>query len=103
MITVDSNSIVSQEQLESFQRDGYLVVKGLFDEKELQQVVDCGEVLSAEKQGIFFSTVLKGAMYSHKAFRSMALHSKMPKVAAELMQLDAECQNVRILRYVRSL
>jgi hypothetical protein len=35
-----------------------------------------------------------------KAFRHAALYSKFPQAAAELMQLDPETQNVRVLRYV---
>jgi hypothetical protein len=98
MTTVDGS--VSQEQLESFQRDGYLVVRGLFDERELQGVIEKGQDLSTVQAGLYFSTMFKGAMYSHEAFRAMAVHSKMPKIAAELMQLDAGSQNVRVLRYV---
>jgi hypothetical protein len=98
MTTVDGS--VSQEQLESFQRDGYLVVRGLFDERELQGVIEKGQDLSTVQAGLYFSTMFKGAMYSHEAFRAMAVHSKMPKIAAELMQLDAGSQNIRVLRYV---
>jgi hypothetical protein len=98
-----ATTMLSQDQLESFQRDGYLVVQGLFEDDEcMQQVVSAGEALvAAVKSGIFFSNVSKGAMYNNEAsFQAMAIHSKVPKVAAELMQLDPKRQTIRILRYV---
>ena len=99
-MTTTNNNAISSEQLEAFLRDGYLVVKNVFDKAELQRVVEKSRELGADQPGTYFSTIIKGAMFSHEAFRSIVLHSKMPKIAAELMQLDPQTQNLRILRYV---
>jgi hypothetical protein len=39
-----------------------------------------------------------GADSTTQAFRQTSLHSKLPQAVAELMQLDPETQNLRILR-----
>ena len=72
----------------------------MFSEQDLQDVVKETESLTTDRKGNFFATIAKGAMYSHKALRSMALESKMPQVCAELMELDPKTQNLRILRDV---
>lgn len=100
MATTLVDGSITADQLGLFLRDGYLVVRGLFDETELQSVTEGCEELSSDRPGLYFGTILKGAMFDNKAFWSMAVHSKMPKIAAELMQLNEKNQSVRILRYV---
>ena len=92
--------VLTDQQLEEFQRDGCVVVRGLLDEKEVDRAVREGVALTQVRKAFFFSTILKGAMYNNDGFRSLALHSRLPQAAAELMQLNPETQNVRILRYV---
>lgn len=95
-------SLLTSEQVTSFEEDGFLVLKNLFDENTLQEVVSAGEAVMAENApGTYFSTIAKGVMHSkYEAFRSVAIHSKLPRIAAELMQLDQTTQNARILRDV---
>ena len=93
-------SLLSSEQIAAFERDGYLVLSNLFDDETLQQVVSTGEALTRTAvPGTYFSTIEKGAMYTKEAFRSLAIRSELPQIAAELMQLNPTTQNVRILRY----
>ena len=39
-----------------------------------------------------------GLALGDKRFRNVALHSNLPSVAAELLQLDTRSQNLRVLR-----
>jgi len=108
--------------LKAFQRDGYIVISGLLDENDVESLVQAGEEIVQTKakttrlqSANTFSVVEKGIMFtpsqnenqessdshvneSMRAFRTVALRSKLSQIAAELMQLDPKRQNIRILR-----
>ena len=98
-----SPSLLTTDQVAFYRENGYIVLRDLFSQDELDMVTKSGETLTKEgRKGSFFSVILKGAMYKDKAFRSLAMKSKMPLAVAELMELDPQTQNLRILRYVQT-
>lgn len=112
------SSILTTEQLESFQRDGFLVLSDFLDKGTVDELSEVAKVFSnaANSKQPFFSVLEKGALFnggisnsdsdtcsnsnSTKLFRDVALYSRLPQAAAELMQLDPSTQNIRVLRYV---
>jgi hypothetical protein len=102
--------VLSADQVEAFSRDGYLVMSGMLDDDLLDRLCHAGdEVVAARAQPTYFafSVIEKGCIFdppvsesNRDVFRKVALQSKLPQVAAELMQLDPETQNCRLLRYV---
>jgi hypothetical protein len=108
-------SIFDQEQHEAFQRDGFVVVSGIMDPILVQNLEHAAEltVENTPKIPFYFSVTKQGAMFGSTknctangrepdvavdAFRQAALFSDIPRAAAELMQLDPETQDLRILR-----
>jgi hypothetical protein len=113
--TIPQDNIFDQEQHEAFQRDGFVVVSGMLDPILVQNLEHAANltVEITPKIPFFFSVTKQGAMFGSQknctadesegdvavnAFRQAALFSDLPRAAAELMQLDPETQNVRILR-----
>jgi hypothetical protein len=115
--TSTQDSIFDQEQHKAFQRNGFVVVSGLLD-PALVQNLEHAAYLTVEntpksKTSFYFSLTKQGAMFGSQknctadererdvaadAFRQAALSSDLPRAAAELMQLDPEKQNLRIIR-----
>jgi hypothetical protein len=107
-------SVLTTHQLESFQRDGFLVVSDFLDKDTVEQLSEVAKEVSnsGNPDAPFFAVQEKGALFnggisnsdtcsnSTKLFRDVALYSRLPQAAAELMQLDPSTQNVRVLRYV---
>ena len=105
-------------QRQSFQDDGFIVVSGLLSVEENEQLVAAGQTIvdkADEKSSFYFKLAERGIMICGPSnpelnekdraaivdgFRSVALRSKIPHVAAELMGLDPSEENVRILRDV---
>jgi hypothetical protein len=113
--TITQDKIFDQEQHEAFQRDGFVVVSGMLDPILVQNLEHAANltVEITPKIPFYFSVSKQGAIFGSKknctadgsegdvavnAFRQAALFSDLPRAAAELMQLDPETQNVRILR-----
>ena len=84
------------------------MISGLLDTDEMDSLSDASESLVSshlEKSGGNlpsgnFQVHEFGLVFNDKRFRDVALYSKLPRVAAELMQLDRKTQNLRVLRYV---
>ena len=106
-----SERIFAREQLESFERDGFLVVSGLLDDR-LEDFVEAGEtfVTNAKKMKAYFSALEMGMIFDAgksddpsviKAFRDVVFESVLPRAVAELMKLPPT-ENVRVLRYVNN-
>jgi hypothetical protein len=113
--TITQDNIFDQAQHEAFQRDGFVVVSGMLDPILVQNLEHAANltVEITPKIPFYFSVSKQGAIFGSKknctadgsegdvavnAFRQAALFSDLPRAAAELMQLDPETQNVRILR-----
>jgi hypothetical protein len=109
------DSIFDQEQHKAFQRDGFVVVSGLMDPSLVQNLEHAADwtIENTQKIPFYFSVTKQGAMFGSQkncsadgrerdvaadAFRQAALFSDLPRAAAELMQLDPETQDLRILR-----
>jgi hypothetical protein len=109
--------IFDKEQLESYERDGFIVVSGLLAEELTEKMSRAGHSIASRKQGVvpFFSVVERGLIFDGAlagvssselgldfnavdVFREAALWSKIPQAVAELMKLNPETQDVRILR-----
>lgn len=105
-------------QRQSFQEDGFIVISGLMSEEEKQQLVAAGQAIvdnENDRSSLYFKLAERGIMICGpsnpnlsdedraaivSAFRAVALRSKVPHVAAELMGLNPSEENVRILRDV---
>lgn len=100
--------LLTDDQIDSYVRDGFVVVSGLLDADEIERLLGAGESIvskHAEKLGgqlppKNFQVHEFALALNDDRFRDIALHSKLPRAAAELMQLDSESQNLRVLRYV---
>jgi hypothetical protein len=107
----------NKEQLESYERDGFVVVSRLLGDDLAEKMSRAGHAIASGKQGFvpFFSVVERGLIFDGALaggnsselgldfnavdmFREAALLSKIPQAVAELMQLNPKMQNVRILR-----
>lgn len=103
-------TILSTDQVEAFARDGYLVLSGMLDDDLLDRLCRAGDEIVRERAQptyFAFSVIERGCIFdppvsecNRDVFRNVALQSKLARVAAELMQLDPEKQNCRLLRYV---
>jgi hypothetical protein len=99
----DEHRVTTLEQLEQFQRDGYIVLSGLLTDAddEVDRLAHAGETIVQQRataQYLTFSVVEKGVIFAENCFRDVAIRYKLGQVAAELMQLDPANQNCRILR-----
>jgi hypothetical protein len=118
-----TNRIIDDDQLSSYQRDGFIVMKMVLDEGLVNQMAKAGRdiVENAARFPQFFSVIENGLLFNGgghsfsssdgdgdtdagnpvnltSVFRQVALYSKIPQIAAELMQLDSSSQNLRVLR-----
>jgi hypothetical protein len=111
-------SIIDEYQLDSYQRDGFIVMSGLLSDELVDRLSEAGlalalhgqkfpEFFSVMERGVIFDGAISGTSSEKDAaldfsiantFREAALYSKIPHVAAELMQLDPDQQNLRVLR-----
>lgn len=98
--------VLSEEQIATFERDGYVLVKGLLLNKHVNDLAEAVATAAAAspKQPGYFSSVHFGAIFSSNntaaAYREVALYSQLPAAVAQLMKLNAEHENIRVLRYV---
>ena len=97
--------LLTSEQLDSYTRDGFVVISGLLDTHEIDSLVEAGEDLISKKTSDDGKLSTGNYQYHEfglalgdKRFRNVALHSNLPSVAAELLQLDTRSQNLRVLR-----
>lgn len=124
-----ADRIFSPEQHKAFQEEGYVVASGLLDADEVDRLVKAGQSLVQHVQRgplKTFSVIEKNLIYELppsvtsvdgaskdeedcldslqilNVFRHTAIRSSLAQAAAELMQLDPETQNARVLRYVVS-
>ncbi|KAL7569668.1 hypothetical protein ACA910_008322 [Epithemia clementina (nom. ined.)] len=110
--------IFNDQQVEFFQREGYIKVSGLMDESFVGGLAEAATYtiktspkfhfyFSVSQSGILFgSTAAKDkhqnetATVSAQAFRQAALYSQFPQAVAELLKLDPGKHNLRVLRDV---
>jgi hypothetical protein len=115
-----TDRIIDDDQRLSYQEDGFVVMKGVLDAGLVNQMSGAARLIvdNAARFPQFFSVIENGLLFNgggHKImydgdnaggdpidvtsiFREVALYSKIPQIAAELMQLDSETQNLRVLR-----
>mmetsp|Transcript_32641 Transcript_32641/g.53263 ORF Transcript_32641/g.53263 Transcript_32641/m.53263 type:complete len:286 (-) Transcript_32641:611-1468(-) len=107
--STDPKPLLTNDQLDAYIRDGFIVRSGLLHNNEVNSLVDAGESIVSkhiEKAGGKmpsngnFQVHEFGLVLNDKRFRDVALRSKLPVAAAELMQLDSNTQNLRVLRDV---
>ena len=130
-LALNPKPLLESAQIRAWERDGYIVVRGLFSEMELDELTKASDALIRNRNsndGNFFSVIEKNLLYGSikndpkqsqnkpsesqnaedtmnidqavEVFRRVALHSKLPQVCAEVMQLDPNTQCLRILRDV---
>jgi Phytanoyl-CoA dioxygenase (PhyH) len=124
--TTTTTKVLSDSDVAAFERDGYLFVKGLLKDEMLDEFVKAGdEVLKMCQRPGFptFRAIQKGMIVDTpslddnkgeekdsedaekrkkivETFRKVALWPWLGQACADLMQLDPETQNIRILRDV---
>lgn len=101
-------SLLTDDQLDSYIKDGFIVISGLLDTNEISNLVNAGESLISKKSADVDGKLSSGNYQVHefglvfndsaRAFRDVALYSKLPSVVAELLQLDSRSHNLRVLR-----
>ena len=113
----DTNSyerILKDEQIAAYREDGFIGMKGVLDKHLTDRMAEVGRVVAdrAVKFPMFFSVIENGLIFNGGGtleesqesiertaiFRDAALYSKIPRIAAELMELDPQTQNLRVLR-----
>jgi len=102
--------LLTDDQVNTYARDGFIVLSGLLDDSELASLVDAGESLVTKHVEKMGGKLKSGNFQVHefglvfdendKRFRDVALRSRLPRAAAELMNLDGHSQNLRLLRDV---
>jgi len=95
--------LFSEEQLSTFDEEGFLVVSGLLLDDEMNDLVAAAEAHfnATKKIKAYFSALEMGMIFHNetfaKPFRRVALDSILPQAAAELMCLGKDSR-VRVLR-----
>lgn len=109
--------ILNESQVAAYREDGFIVVKGVLEGDLADRMAKAGYAIvdQAMKFPQFFSVIENGLIFNGggvqssnndyydsddaaRVFREVALYSKIPQIAAELMELDHETQNLRVLR-----
>lgn len=103
--------IFTDEDVAFFETEGYIKVSGLLDDKLVENLADAAQqtiqssppfpfFYSVSQTGLLFGSTQEGKynQTTTKAFRDTALYSKLPQAVAELMKLDPQSHNLRILR-----
>mmetsp|Transcript_23257 Transcript_23257/g.72721 ORF Transcript_23257/g.72721 Transcript_23257/m.72721 type:complete len:461 (+) Transcript_23257:687-2069(+) len=76
--------LLTKEQVESFFRDGYVIVEGLLSGDLLERVVDVKNRCKSAMPNTEFETLLLEAWSQHDVFREVATDSPVPRAAAQL-------------------
>jgi hypothetical protein len=109
--------IISPEEFEKYRRDGFIKLSGILDDALVNEMKAAGDLIAKHSQKFpeYFSVVERGIIFdgglskvqdsdsllgfrSAETFRKVAFASKIPEIAAQLMQLDPATQNMRVLR-----
>lgn len=107
--------ILNASQVAAYREDGFIVLKGVLEGDLADRMAKTGYAIvdQAMKFPQFFSVIESGLIFNGggvrrssdddsddaaRVFRDVALFSKIPQIAAELMELDHETQNLRVLR-----
>lgn len=107
-LSCDSTTwILDAEQMSDYQQDGFIVMRGILGEDLVNRLSEAGAAVAkiGQKFPAYFSVVERGMIFDSglerdatMAFRETALYSSIPKIAAQLMELDARTQSLRVLR-----
>ena len=106
--------ILNDGQVAAYREDGFIVMKGVLSKQLTDGMAEAGQLIAdrAIKFPMFFSVIENGLIFNGggtfdgnqssidttAVFRDVALYSNIPRIAAELMELDPETQNLRVLR-----
>ena len=107
-LAVNRESLTTLAQREAFRRDGFVIVSGLLDGPEMDDLVKAGEMIvqgtDPSQHSPFFDSLQKGVALNGptglslqddalstvvQGFRNVAMYSKLPQFAAELMGLTS--------------
>ena len=117
-------NLLDESQIEEYKRDGFIVLRDLLDENLVARLCETGEEVCQKKSAFptFFAVMERGLIFNGgstrnnddgdtedtvekqrraeatSVFREVALYSQIPQVVAELMALDPDRQNLRVLR-----
>jgi hypothetical protein len=102
---ISAEAVLSEEQIAIFERDGYVLVKGLLPNAVVQTLADAvaAAVAASPKQPSYFSNVVSGALFTADLaapYRETAIYSQLPRAVAQLLKRNAEFDSIRVVRYV---
>lgn len=93
--------VTTAEQRAAFEQDGYIVIRGLLSDESVKELMSASD--EEYQNGMAGSKNFNGNVQSTRIalspgpFQNAALYSNIPKVAAELMQLNPQSQNLRMI------
>ena len=97
--------LTTPEQRAAFERDGYVVIRGILDPETVDELVkasDDAHRRGKEEQGVFGKTnttvQVSRVALTPSPFQNVAIFSDIPVVVAELMQLDSATQTLRLIQ-----
>lgn len=84
---IQSPNVLTEEQIEIFERDGVLLIRGLVSGEELKAAIHEVETISKQKSTFFssYKNINFQTWRTNKALEKIALFSSVPKVAAQLI------------------
>jgi Phytanoyl-CoA dioxygenase (PhyH) len=102
--TSEGSGILSKEQIQIFERDGVLLVRGLVSGEELKAAVEEVSLIGKKTSPFFksYKNIEFQAWRSSKALKDVAIFSNVPKAAAQLINLKSSNKNskgpIRLLK-----
>lgn len=102
--TSESSGILTEEQIQIFERDGVLLVRGLINGEELRAAIEEVSLIGSKKSPFFksYKNIEFQAWRNSKALKDVAIFSKVPRAAAQLINLKSSGKNskgpIRLLK-----
>lgn len=102
--TSEGSGILSEEQIQIFERDGVLLVRGLVTGAELKAAIEEVSLIGKKTSPFFksYKNIEFQAWFNNKALKDIALFSNVPKAAAQLINLKSSKTNskgpIRLLK-----
>ncbi|KAG7368639.1 phytanoyl-CoA dioxygenase [Nitzschia inconspicua] len=106
--------ILNESQLTAYRKDGFVLLKNVLHGDLADRMARVGYAIvdRASHFPQYFSVIENGLIFNGgnvndsddsghditQVFREVALYSDIPQIAAELMELDDETQNLRVIR-----
>eukprot|EP00596_Hydrurales_sp_CCMP1899_P002344 CAMPEP_0119040354 /NCGR_PEP_ID=MMETSP1177-20130426/10246_1 /TAXON_ID=2985 /ORGANISM="Ochromonas sp, Strain CCMP1899" /LENGTH=279 /DNA_ID=CAMNT_0007005317 /DNA_START=194 /DNA_END=1033 /DNA_ORIENTATION=+ len=92
-------NVLSEEQIQTYQKDGVLLVRQLVSGEELAKAMDAVAEMSKKQSGFNeYKNIEFQTWSTNDALKDVALSSKVPKAAAQLIGLTSKATPIRLLK-----